>query len=128
MLVALLRWPPRHWLVEPPRLSNLASSGDRPPELDADDEPRLCVPSRLQHHAQDAVDAEPGVPEAGVVHLGARSMSQTKASVTTAMALSPEVYPTVPSQHLARVHCSSGVFAGSQVRPLAIALRFCRNR
>jgi hypothetical protein len=24
----------------------------------------LCAPARLQHHAQDAVDAEPGVPEA----------------------------------------------------------------
>ena len=26
--------------------------------------PRLRAPSRVQHHAQDAVDAEPGVPEA----------------------------------------------------------------
>jgi len=28
--------------------------------------PRLRTPARLQHHTQDAVDAEPGVPEAGV--------------------------------------------------------------
>jgi hypothetical protein len=28
--------------------------------------PRLRTPSRVQHHAQDAIDAEPGVSEAGV--------------------------------------------------------------
>jgi hypothetical protein len=28
--------------------------------------PRLRAPARVQHHAQDAVDAGPGVPEAGV--------------------------------------------------------------
>jgi len=27
-----------------------------------------CVLQRVQHHAQDAVDAEPGMPEAGVGH------------------------------------------------------------
>jgi hypothetical protein len=26
------------------------------------------APARMQHHAQDAVDAEPGVPETSVVH------------------------------------------------------------
>jgi hypothetical protein len=32
--------------------------------------PRLRAPLRVKHHAQDAVDAEPGMPEAsvGVVH------------------------------------------------------------
>src|SRR5207245_10621037 len=29
--------------------------------------PRLRAPARLQHHAQNAVDAEPGVPEAGAL-------------------------------------------------------------
>ena len=37
--------------VEPTRAADLAPQRDR---------------SRLQHHAQRAVDAEPGVPEAGV--------------------------------------------------------------
>src|SRR5262249_28132287 len=63
----------RHGLAEPPRAPDLAPHRERPPELDADDEPRLRAPARMQHHAQDAVDAEPGMPEAGVVHfLGPR--------------------------------------------------------
>ena len=64
-------------LVEPPRAPNLAPERERPPELDPDHGPRLRDPARMQHHAQDAVDAEPGVPEAGVglVHL-ARLASQ----------------------------------------------------
>ena len=53
-------------LVEPPRALDLAPQRERPPELDSDLRPRLCAPVRLQHHAQNAVDAEPGVPEAGV--------------------------------------------------------------
>ena len=44
-----------------PRAPDLASQRERPTELDANDRPRLGVPARLQHHAQDAVDAEPGV-------------------------------------------------------------------
>src|SRR4029453_15484725 len=42
-----------------------------PSELHTDLSPRLRAPARVQHHAQNAVDAEPGVPEAGVgvVHL-----------------------------------------------------------
>src|SRR5215831_4498608 len=40
------------------------------PELDPDDEPSLPAPARLEHHTQDAVDAEPVVPEAGVGHCG----------------------------------------------------------
>jgi hypothetical protein len=35
--------------------------------LDADLSPRLRAPARVRHHAQNAVDAEPGVPEAGVM-------------------------------------------------------------
>ena len=43
----------------------------RVPELDPDLPPRLRAPALVQHRAQDAVDAEPGMPEAGVdvVHL-----------------------------------------------------------
>ena len=65
----LLRARFRHWLVEPPRAPDLASQRERPPELDTDDGSSLCAPASLQHHAQDAVDAEPGVLEAGVVHV-----------------------------------------------------------
>ena len=41
-----------------------------------DDIAKLC-PARVQHHAQDAVDAEPRVPEAGVgvVHFFGRRES-----------------------------------------------------
>ena len=50
-------------LVEQPRAPNLAPKRERSFELDPDLRPRLCAPVRVQHHAQDAVDAEPGVPE-----------------------------------------------------------------
>ena len=53
-------------LVEPPRAPDLAPQRKRSLELDADLRPRLCAPACLQHHAQDAFDAEPGMPEAGV--------------------------------------------------------------
>ena len=53
-------------LVEPARKPDLAPERERLPELDPDLSPRLRAPARLQHHAQDAIDAEPGVPEAGV--------------------------------------------------------------
>ena len=33
-------------------------------ELGSDLRPRLGAPTRAQHHAQDAVDAKPGMPEA----------------------------------------------------------------
>src|SRR5262245_16129953 len=36
---------------------------ERPPELDPRHRPRLRAPTGVQHHVQDAVDAEPGVPE-----------------------------------------------------------------
>src|SRR4029453_18113730 len=35
-------------------------------ELNSDLTPRLRAPPGVQHHAQDAVDAQPRVPEAGV--------------------------------------------------------------
>jgi hypothetical protein len=53
-------------LIEPSRTPDLAPQRERPLELDPDPRPRLRAPARLQHHAQDAVDAEPGVPEAVV--------------------------------------------------------------
>jgi len=53
-------------LVELLRAPDLAPKRERLPELDPDLRPRLGTPARLQHHTQDAVDAEPGVPEAGV--------------------------------------------------------------
>jgi hypothetical protein len=64
-----------HSLIEPAGAPDLAPQRERPLELDADVRPRLCAPVRVQHHAQDAVDAEPGVPEASVcvVHLTMRS-------------------------------------------------------
>src|SRR5206468_1035626 len=55
-------------LVEPPRAPDLALQRERSLELDPDLRPRLGAPARLQHHAQDVVDAEPGVPGAGVAH------------------------------------------------------------
>jgi hypothetical protein len=51
--------------VEPPRAPDLAPQRERLLELDSDLRPRLRAAARVQHHAQDAVDAEPGVPEAG---------------------------------------------------------------
>jgi hypothetical protein len=56
-------------------------------ELDADLNPVPRALARLQHHAQDAIDAEPGVPEAGVVHArltATRSSAlQVRSSVTS---------------------------------------------
>ncbi len=61
--------------------------------------PRVRAPARLQHHTQDA-DAEPGVPEAGVVHFTvgsltthqgkhvARSLTRGLAKGSTALPLS----------------------------------------
>src|SRR5437867_7868669 len=46
-------------LVEPPRAPDLAPQRERPPELNPDLRPRLGAPLRVQHHSQDAVDAEP---------------------------------------------------------------------
>jgi hypothetical protein len=45
-------------LVEPARAPDLTPQRERLPELDSDHGPRLGVPARVQHHAQDAVDAE----------------------------------------------------------------------
>jgi hypothetical protein len=55
--------------VESPRAPDLAPQRECPPELDADDEPFLRAPAWLQHHAQDAVDAELRVPETHAVQL-----------------------------------------------------------
>ena len=53
-------------LIKPPRAPDLTPQPERPTEFDTDDEPRLPAPSGVQHHAQDAGDAQPGVPEADV--------------------------------------------------------------
>jgi hypothetical protein len=49
-----------------PASPDLAPQLERSLELDPDLSPGLRAPVRAQHHAQDAVDAEPRVPEAGV--------------------------------------------------------------
>jgi hypothetical protein len=49
-------------------MPNLTPERQRLRDLGLDLRPRLRAPVRVQHHAQDAVDAEPGVPETGVVH------------------------------------------------------------
>src|SRR5207249_5410147 len=51
--------------VEPPRATDLTPERERLLELEADLSPRLGAPPRVQHHAQDAIDLEPGVPLAG---------------------------------------------------------------
>ena len=42
---------------------DLAPQRERPPELDTDDGSHLRAPAGVEHHAQDGVDAERGVPE-----------------------------------------------------------------
>ena len=74
VLLALLLGPrPSHSLVEPARASNLTPQGERLPELHADLRPRLRAPPRVQHHAQDAIDAEPGIQRRASVSLISRS-------------------------------------------------------
>jgi len=53
-------------LVKPSRAPDLAPQRQRLLELGFDMWPRLRAPARRQHRAQDAVDAEPGMPEADV--------------------------------------------------------------
>src|SRR5207245_10257991 len=50
----------------PARAPDLTAERERPPELDSDLRPRLRAPVRMEHHTQNAVDAEPGMPETGV--------------------------------------------------------------
>ena len=77
--VTILAPPP----IEPPGAPNLTPERERRLELGPDLRPRLRVPARGQHRAQDAVDAEPGVPETGVgvVHFpfGPRASRATRA-------------------------------------------------
>jgi len=56
-----------HGLVELARAPNLTPQHERLLELESDLSPRLRAPVRVEHHAQDAVDAEPEVPEAGLL-------------------------------------------------------------
>src|SRR2546428_13289399 len=58
---------PDYGLIEPPRSAHLAPKRERPPELDPYLRPRLRAPALVQHRAQDAVNAEPGMPEAASV-------------------------------------------------------------
>ncbi len=53
--------------------------------------PRLRAPARLQHHAQDAVDAEPGVPETRV------SVAHRPLDPRGSTAFSPVQQPAVSS-------------------------------
>src|SRR5712691_1805007 len=57
-------------LVEPAGAPDLTLQREGLLKLDLDLRPRLRAPALVQHRAQDAVDAEPGMPEAavGVVH------------------------------------------------------------
>src|SRR2546428_2233888 len=61
---SLAVWPRR--LGEPPRPPDLTPERERLLELGLDLRPRLRAPALVQHRAQDAVDSEPGMPEAGV--------------------------------------------------------------
>ena len=58
---SLAVWPRR--LVEPPRAPDLTLQRERFRELGLDLRPRLRAPACVEHHAQNAIDAEPGVPE-----------------------------------------------------------------
>ncbi len=66
--VRSIRSSPYPWCPTPPRETRAAddnfAAGDATLR---DDIAKLC-PARMEHHAQDAVDAEPGMPEAGAVH------------------------------------------------------------
>ena len=70
-----------HSLIEPAGAPDLTPQRERLPELDADLSPRHRAPARLQHHAQDAVDAESRVPEAGVGVVHFAFSPQTVASI-----------------------------------------------
>ena len=52
--------------------------------------PLLRAPACVQHHAEDAVDAEPGVPEAGVVFVGSHYMPDPKPPAARTVAASPK--------------------------------------
>src|SRR2546428_13334749 len=52
-------------LVKPSRAPDLAPQRQRLLELGLDLWPRLRAPARTEHDPDDAVDAEPRVPEAG---------------------------------------------------------------
>src|SRR5262245_27893564 len=106
--------PARRPLVEPPRVPDLAPQRERPLELDTDDEPRPGAPSRLQYHAQDAVDAEPGVPEAGV---GSDHRAATVRFLPTALViLSRSAHRP---RNALRSRCDRGRPAAGPPRPLA---------
>jgi hypothetical protein len=55
-----------HVQLKPPSSPDLAPERERFLELGLDLRPRLRAPALVQHHAKQAMDAEPGMPEAGV--------------------------------------------------------------
>ena len=73
----------RDELVEPPRAPDLTPERERLRDLYFDLRPGLRAPARVKHHAQDAVDAEPGMPDVGisVVHFAFGSHRNTSAVV-----------------------------------------------
>jgi hypothetical protein len=64
-------------LVEPTRAPDLAPRRERSLELDSALRPRIRAPARLPYRAQDAVDAEAGVPETGVSQRQSSSVGET---------------------------------------------------
>jgi hypothetical protein len=75
----LLGGLPRRILTLPSRAPDLTLQRERLPELDAHHSPHVRAPPRVEHHAQHAINAEPGVPEAsvGVVHFDFRPRGST---------------------------------------------------
>ena len=112
-------------LIELARPPDLAPQRERPPELDANDGPRLRAPSGVQHYPQGAVDAEPGVPEAGVAG---------GCSITVGTPPRPSARPSrrgrVPSAFLpttATVHPATAVPLALTLGEILHAIRIARN-
>ena len=74
--------------VERPDAPDLTPHGERLPEGDADFDPRLRALALVQHDAQHAVDAEPGVPEAPSLASWSRAGFSTYSRVLCAFAWS----------------------------------------
>jgi len=85
---------------EPAASPDLAPQRKRSLELDPDLRPHLGALAFVQHHAQDALDAEPGVPEAGVVHCHRKRAVIFPQSGSTRNVTSRVAIPSAVSQHL----------------------------
>src|SRR4029077_3273009 len=99
--LAIMRPPPS---VEPARAPDLAPERERLRELCLDLRPRLRAPMRVQHHAHNAVDAEPGRPEASVVHFEITA-SRAKRILAVRRALAA---PALDSSQRRARWCTSG--------------------